>query len=128
MHQPKGVQDLIPAAACIRLDRVRKLVFIGFIALGALIGLISAASDDWATRAVMVSIGMLVGTAIGGGLTRPGSRKLPKQSSWLDESHGQGTPEDELARNYWRDRGHAPFMKPAEPLPDRHVFDPDKLG
>ncbi|CAM5779608.1 hypothetical protein [Rhizobacter fulvus] len=106
---------------------MRKLTFIGFVALGALIGLLSAAKDDWATRVVMIAIGALVGTAIGGGLTRMGSRKLPKQSSWLDEPHGQGTPEDELVRNYWRDRGHAPFMKPPEPLPDRHVFDPDKL-
>lgn len=107
---------------------MRKLIFIGFIALGALIGLLSAATDDWATRAVMVGIGSLVGTAIGGGLIRIGSRQHPRQPSWLDEPHGQGTPEDDLVRNYWRDRGHPPFMKPPDALPDKHAFDPDKLG
>jgi hypothetical protein len=107
---------------------MRKLIFIGFIALGALIGLLSAAKDDWATRAVMMGLGALVGAAIGGGLTRMGSRQLPRQSSWLDEPHGQGSPEDELVRNYWRDRGHPPFMKPPDAVPDKHVFDPDKLG
>ena len=90
---------------------MRKLIFIGFVALGALIGLLSAAKDDWATRAVMLGIGALIGTAIGGGLTRMGSPHLPRQTSWLDEPHGQGTPEDDLVRNYWRDRGHPPFMK-----------------
>lgn len=107
---------------------MRKFILIGFIALGSLIGLLSATKDDWATRAVMMGIGALVGTAVGGGLTRMGSRKLPAQSSWLDEPQGQGTPEDELVRNYWRDRGHPPFMKPPDALPDKHIFDPDKLG
>ena len=104
---------------------MRKLIFIGFVALGALIGLLWAAMDDWATRAVMMGIGALAGTAIGGGLMQMGSRQRDRQSSWLDEPHGQGAPEDELVRNYWRDRGHAPFMKPPDAVPDMHVFDPD---
>ena len=32
---------------------MRKLIFVGFIALGALIGLISASNSDWGTRLVM---------------------------------------------------------------------------
>ena len=119
---------MIPASTWVRLGHVRKLVFFGFVALGALIGLLSAAQDDWATRAVMMGIGALVGTAIGGGLARMGSRSVPRQASWLEEPHGQGMPEDELVRNYWRDRGHLPFMKPPDVVPDRHVFDADKLG
>lgn len=107
---------------------MRKLIFTGFIVLGALIGLLVAVKDDWATRAVMMIIGALVGTAIGGALTRMGSRQPPRQASWLDEPHGQGTSEDELVRNYWRDRGHPPFLKPPDAVPDRHVFDADKLG
>jgi len=107
---------------------MRKLIFIGFIALGALIGLLSAANSDWATRVVMMGVAALVGTAIGGGLMRIGSKPLPKESSWLDQPHGEGTPEDELVRNYWRDRGHAPFMNPPEVAPDKHMFDPDRLG
>lgn len=119
---------MIPTVTWVRLDRVRKLILTSFIVLGALIGLLSAAKDDWATRAVMMGIGALVGTAIGGGLARMGSRPLPRQTSWLDEPHGQGTPEDDLVRSYWRDRGHPPFMKPPDAAPDKHVFDADKLG
>jgi len=107
---------------------MRKLIFIGFIVLGALVGLFSAARNDWGTRLVMMAVGALVGTAIGGGLTRIGSKPLPKESSCLDQTHGEGTPEDELVRNYWRDRGHPPFMKPPEVDPDKHMFDPDRLG
>ena len=61
---------------------MRKLIFIGFIVLGALIGLVSAVNSDWETHLVMMSVGALVGTAIGGGLTRMGSRPLPRESSW----------------------------------------------
>ena len=107
---------------------MRKLIFIGFIVLGALIGLVTVVRSDWETRLVMMAVGALVGTAIGGGLTRMRSRPLPRESSWLDQPHGHGTPEDELVRNYWRDRGHAPFMKPPEAVPDKHMFDPDRLG
>jgi hypothetical protein len=106
---------------------MRKLIFIGFIALGVLVGLVSGVNGDWGTRIVMMCIGALVGTAIGGGLTRMGSKPLPKSASWLDLPYGEGTPEDELVKNYWRDRGHAPFTKPSEVTPDRHMFDPDKL-
>lgn len=106
---------------------MRKLIFIGCIALGVLIGLVSGVNGDWGTRIVMMCIGALVGTAIGGGLTRMGSKPLPKSPSWLDLAYGEGTPEDELVKNYWRDRGHAPFTKPSEVTPDRHMFDPDKL-
>lgn len=107
---------------------MRKLIFIGFVVIGALVGLLSAAKADWGTRIVMMGFGALVGTAIGGGLTRMGSRPLPKDSSWLAQSHGDGTPEDDLMRNYWRDRGHPPFMKPPEGNPDKHMFDLDNQG
>jgi hypothetical protein len=49
---------------------VRKLTFIVFVALGVVVGLVSAAKDDWATRAVMMGIGALFGAGVGGGLTR----------------------------------------------------------
>jgi hypothetical protein len=108
---------------------MRRLIFFCFIVLGTLTGLLSAAEDDWATRAVMAAIGALVGAAVGGGLTRVGSKSLPKQPLWLDNALDQSSPEDELVRNYWRDRGHPPFAKPPEALlTDRHAFDLDKSG
>jgi len=107
---------------------MRKLILIGFIVFGALVGLLSASKEDWPTRVVMMVVGALVGTAIGGGLTRMGSRNLPKEPTWSSHPHGEGTPEDELVRNYWRDRGYSPFMKPPDVAPDRHMFDTDRLG
>lgn len=84
---------------------MRKLTFIVFVALGVVVGLVSAAKDDWATRAVMMGIGALFGAAVGGGLTRMGSRAVRRESTGLDAAQGQGAPEDELVRNYWRDGG-----------------------
>ena len=49
-------------------SQMRKLIFIIFVVLGAVVGLISAAMDDWATRAVMMGVGALFGAAVGGGL------------------------------------------------------------
>jgi hypothetical protein len=107
---------------------MRKLTFIVFVALGVVVGLVSAAKDDWATRAVMMGIGALFGAGVGGGLTRLGSRAVRREPAGLEAAHGQGAPEDDLVRNYWRDRGHAPFMKPSDAPPDKHMFDADKLN
>lgn len=107
---------------------MRKLIFIGFIALGALIGLLSAAKDDWATRAVMMGIGALFGAPIGAVLARM-SKRGTRPLEWDENPHpGMGTSPKDLAANYWRDKGFPPFMKPPEAGPDAHVFDPDKLG
>jgi len=35
---------------------------------------------------------------------------------------------DSIAENFGRDRGHPPYMKPPDALPDKHQFDPDRLG
>jgi len=43
---------------------MRKLIFIGIVAVGALVGLLSAVHDDWATRLVMAAVGSLFGSAI----------------------------------------------------------------
>lgn len=45
---------------------MRKLIFIGFVVLGALVGLFSAAKADWGTRLVMMGVGALFGAPIGG--------------------------------------------------------------
>lgn len=106
---------------------MRKLIFICFIALGALIGLLSAAKDDWATRAVMMGMGALFGAPIGAVLARIG-KKGTRPLEWDENSHpGIGTTPKDLAANYWRDKGHPPFMKPPDAVPDKHIFDPDKL-
>ena len=73
---------------------MRKLIFIGCIALGVLIGLVSGVNGDWGTRIVMMCIGALVGTAIGGGWVPSRCRnllrgwtyrteKVRRRTSWL---------------------------------------------
>ena len=47
---------------------MRKPIFIGFIVLGALVGLVSAGYSDWGTRFVMMGVGALFGAPIGGAL------------------------------------------------------------
>jgi hypothetical protein len=106
---------------------MRKLIFIGFIALGALIGLLSAAKDDWATRAVMMGIGAIFGAPIGAALASIGMKRSPLK--WeKDEIPGMGVTSEDLAANYWRDKGYPPFMKPPEVEQDARVHDQHKLG
>jgi hypothetical protein len=92
---------------------MRKLIFIGIVAIGALVGLLSAFHDDWATRVVMAAVGALFGAAVGGAVTRIGRSKMALP--W--ERHpipGMGVTSEDLAANFWRDKGHPPFMKPPE--------------
>ncbi len=89
---------------------MRKLIFMVFIALGALIGLISATNSDWGTRLVMMGVGALFGAPIGGALASIGRKGRPLE--WEENPlPGMGTTPKDLAANYWRDKGHPPFMK-----------------
>lgn len=92
---------------------MRKLIFFGFVVISALVGLLSATGDDWPTRAVLVAVGALFGAAIGGAATQLGRSK--KSLPWhTDPIPGMGVTSEDLAANFWRDKGHPPFMKPPE--------------
>jgi hypothetical protein len=107
---------------------MRKLIFFGIVAVGALAGLLSAAGDDWTTRTVMAFIGALFAAPIAGVLTKGSKAKLGLEA-WGDSSEvGTATSPRALTANYWRDKGHPPFMKPSDAEPDTHMFDPEKLG
>ena len=106
---------------------MRKAIFFGFIAAGTAVGLIAALNGDWGLRLVMMTIGAVIGAAIGGAVTRVGKRPTIRGPAGLDESYGQGTSAEDRDRNYWRDKGHPPFMKPPRGEPDRHMFDPDRV-
>ena len=105
---------------------MRKLVFISFIVLGAAVGLFSALQDNWGVKAVMMTIGSVVGIVLGGALTSTGRRSRSPQTFESDDAYGQGTTAKDRDRNYWRDKGHPPFMKPPNAEPDHHMFDPDR--
>lgn len=93
--------------------KMRKPMFFGFIAFGGLAGLFSAAMHGWGTRVIMACIGMLFGAAIGGALARIGGRTRPSKRD-ADPIPGMGVTSEDLAANYWRDKGHPPFMKPPD--------------
>jgi hypothetical protein len=98
---------------------MRRLIFVGSIVVGAAIGLLSTLGDDWGLKLLMVSLGALVGTAVGGGLSkigRGGSCALREGRAL----RGLGTTPEDLLDNYWRDEGHPQFMKP--PSPDDKQF------
>jgi hypothetical protein len=92
---------------------MRRLIFIDVVAVGVLVGLLAGANDDWATRTVLGAVGALFGAAIGGAVTRLGRSK--KALLWeSDPIPGMGITSEDLAANFWRDKGHPPFMKPPE--------------
>jgi hypothetical protein len=104
------------------------LVFFGIVVIGALVGLLSAANDDWATRLIMASVGVLFAAPIAAVLTRRPKAKLGLQA-WEESSEiGMPTSPKALVANYWRDKGHPPFMKPSDAEPNKYMFDPEKLG
>lgn len=98
---------------------MKKLLFIGFIAVGALLGLVLAAQASWGPRLVIMSFGALAGAAVGGAFSGLG---WGGAKSWFrDETlRGLGTTSEDLMDNYWRDEGHPQFMKP--PLPNSKQF------
>ena len=105
---------------------MRKLIFMSFIVLGAAVGLVTSLHDDWNVKVVMMTIGAVIGTVLGGALTATGRGSQSPQTFESDESYGQGTTAKDRDRNYWRDRGHPPFMKPSSADPDHHMFDLDR--
>ena len=98
---------------------MRKLIFIGFVVVGTILGLLLAASASWGARLVVMSFGALAGAAVGGAFSGIGERGRAPQLG--DRAlRGLGTTSEDLMDNYWRDEGHPQFMKP--PSPDNKQF------
>ena len=110
---------------------MRKAVFIFFLSLGIAAGAFATKGDDWGLSAVMMGVGALFGAAIGGGLASIGKRQrwlALRTEDEIDPIPGMGTSSRDLAANYWRDKGSPPFTRMPDAEPDRHMFDPDKVG
>ncbi|UEC01788.1 hypothetical protein [Burkholderia vietnamiensis] len=111
---------------------MRKAIFLFFLLLGIGIGFLSARHDGLGLQSIMMAVGAMFGGAIGGGLSQIGKRKLGGPELLGDEEiepiPGGGTSDRDLAANYWRDKGQPPFTRMPDAEPDKHVFDPDRIG
>lgn len=109
-----SLQPAPSAIGCIQGAVMRKLIFIGFVVAGSSVGLLSTLGDGWGLKLFMTCLGALVGTAVGGALSRIGRRG--RSSLYHEDTlHGLGTTSEDLMDNYWRDEGHPQFMKPPSP-------------
>lgn len=109
---------------------MRKLIFLLCLAVGIGLGWLSARYDEIGLQIGMMAVGALFGGALGGGLSQIGARKSHRLPLLTDEElnpiPGMGLSSRDMAANYWRDEGHAPFMKPPGVEHDIHMLDLDK--
>lgn len=101
------------AVSHIEVIQVRFLVFAVIAFLGGCVGWSVAATEDAGTRLILTLMGCAAGAAMGGALVQLGRRHTRKLGLDGPVAGNGMTPED-LSANFWRDKGHPPFMKPPE--------------
>ena len=79
---------------------LQKAIFLVFVGVGALIGVVAAINGDWGLRVVMAGLGALVGAAVGGAAVRLGRRATERR-----EIPGMGTTTGDIAANTSGARG-----------------------
>ena len=92
---------------------MRLALFFAIVVAVAIAGFVTGIGEDTATRLVLAGIGSLIGAAIGGAVLKLGGIKGSNTSTG-GAIPGSGVTSEDLAANYWRDKGHPPFMKPPE--------------
>lgn len=92
---------------------MRMLAFLVFVLVGALAGWAVGQDEAQATRLVLAAIGALVGAAVGGAVLKIARAKAPRLLTG-NPIPGSGVTSEDLAANYWRDKGHPPFMQPPD--------------
>lgn len=98
---------------------MRKIIFIGFIALGAAIGMLAGLGEGIGLKLVFGCIGAVVGAAIGGALAGIGRHELENQETGI---RGLTASQNARRKNYWLDRGRL-TLSPG--LPHLDDSDPD---
>lgn len=105
---------------------MKKLTAFVGIALGTFGGLLASIDDKLSVRIGLMLIGALIGLVFGGALSQAG-RKGQTLRRDSDVLAGLGVTPEDIARNYWRDKGRPPLTSPLEPEHGIHQFDPDKF-
>ena len=95
---------------------MRRAAFISFVLLGAAVGLLSSLDGGFGLRIVMMCVGALFGTALGGALCG-GGRRASRSMSGDEPKAGSGDLQEERVNNYWLDRGR-PTAAPGLPHPE----------
>lgn len=105
---------------------MRRIIFVGCVALTAGIGLtIGALEGSWGLAILFglkfTVIGMAIGVFLSGIWRRSSRSKKADDEPIVDDElervsrlGGQGMSPEEVSANYWRDKGHAPFMNPED--------------
>jgi len=120
-----NVADVPPRPPCKMVRSMRRLIIIMFAAFGAAAGAAIAIDDGWGVRIGLALIGATVGLVLGSAAS---GTKTQVTRHEPEESNAFLAMAEERDRDYWRDKGHPPFMKPPEAHPDQHMFDPDRQG
>lgn len=100
-------------------------IWIGTVT-GSLVGLFSAIQNHLGVKIGMMLIGALVGVVVGGAIAQFG-KKGRGHCSNDDTLAGLGVTPDDLARNYWRDKGRPPLTSELQAEHGHHQFELDKL-
>ena len=95
-----------------RLD-MRLALFFAIVVASAIAGFLAGDDEDVATRLVIAGIGSLIGAAIAGAVLKLGGATALNKTTGRPIP-GSGVTSEDLAANYWRDKGHPPFMKPPD--------------
>lgn len=105
---------------------MRAVIVITGVLAGSGLGLASSLDDGWGVRLVMIMLGAGVAAPIAAALSGLASGMATKTQRLDDDDSPHGTNAESLTANFWRDRGHAPFMRPPGGAPDQHQFDPNR--
>lgn len=105
---------------------MKKLSILAGMLVGAIVGFLATFSDGFGLKIVLMAFGGLAGTAIGGAIASVGKR--PFGSDFKNDAlFDIDVTQEDLRRNYWRDKGRPPFVSPMEPEHAHRHFDPDHL-
>ena len=99
---------------------MKTAIFVACVVLGVVVGWLWSLGGSVAARLVMIGICAVAGAAVGGALTRLGTRPRRGRRSGRQSL-------DDWSDDHRRDEDHARASNGAPVDPGPHMFDPDRL-